>query len=84
LARVGENQSAPLSALFFLEKGLQNRIEPVGLTEAVQRLMRNILFFADDPELVKLVFQSACEFASLVPMHRLVFVPDQRVWDIIR
>lgn len=84
LARVGENCSAPLSALFFLEKGLQNRIEPIGPTEAIQRLMRNILFFADDSELVNLVFQSACEFASLVPMHRLVFVPDQRVWDIIR
>ncbi|MGA8813618.1 MAG: hypothetical protein WB523_13815, partial [Candidatus Sulfotelmatobacter sp.] len=83
LARVGENQSAPLSAFFLLEKGLQNRIEPMGTTEAVQRLLRNILFFADDRELVKLVFQSACEFASLVPMHRLVFVPDQRVWDII-
>jgi len=84
LARVGENQSAPLGALFLLEKGLQNRIEPVGTTEAVQRLLRNILFFADDPELVKLVFQSACEFASLVPIRRLVFVPDRRVWDIIR
>jgi hypothetical protein len=84
LARVGENQSAPLSALFLLEKGLQNRIEPIAPTEAIQRLLRNVLFFADDPELVKLVFQSACEFASLVPIHRLVFVPDQRVWDIIR
>ena len=30
LARVGENCSAPLSALFLLEKGLQNRIEPIG------------------------------------------------------
>ena len=84
LARVGENQSAPLSALFLLEKGTQNKIEPIDPTQAVQRLLRNILFFADDPELVKLVFQSACEFASLVPIHRLVFVPDQRVWDIIR
>ena len=56
----------------------------MGATEAVQRLLRNILFFADDPALVKLVFQSACEFASLVPIHRLVFVPDQRVWEIIR
>jgi hypothetical protein len=83
LARVGENQTAPLSALFLLEKGLQNSIEPLGPTEAVQRLLRNILFFADDPALVELVFQSACEFASLVPIHRLVFVPDQRVWDII-
>jgi hypothetical protein len=84
LARVGENCSAPLSALFLLEKGLQNKIEPISPTEAVQRLLRNILFFADDAELVKLVFQSACEFASVVPIHRLVFVPDQRVWDIIR
>jgi len=84
LARVGENQSAPLSVLFLLEKGFENRIEPVGATEAVQRLLRNILFFAEDPALVKLVFQSACEFASLVPIRRLVFVPDQRVWDIIR
>ena len=84
LARAGENQSAPLSALFLLEKGLQNRIEPVGAVESIRRLLRNILFFADDPALVKLVFQSACEFASLIPIRRLVFVPDQRVWDIIR
>jgi len=84
LARVGENCSAPLSALFFLEKGLQNSIEPISPTEAIQRLLRNILFFADDAELVNLVFQSACEFASLVPIHRLVFVADKRVWDIIR
>jgi hypothetical protein len=84
LARVGENQSAPLSALFLLEQGLENRIEPIGATDAVQRLLRNILFFADDPALVELVFQAACEFASLVPIHRLIFVPDHRVWDIIR
>jgi hypothetical protein len=83
LARVGENQCAPVSAVFLLEKGLQNRIEPVGPSEVMRRLLRNILFFADDPELVKLVFQSACEFASLVPIHRLTFVPDQRVWEII-
>ena len=29
LARVGENRAAPLSALFLLEKGPENRIEPV-------------------------------------------------------
>jgi len=83
LARPGENCSAPLSALFLLEKGLQNSIEPISPTDAIQRLLRNILFFAHDPALVKLLFQSACEFASLVPIHRLVFVPDQRVWDLI-
>jgi hypothetical protein len=84
LGRAGENVSAPLCGVFLLEKGLQNRIESVGGTEATQRLLRNILFFAEDPELVQLVFQSACEFVSLVPIHRLVFVPDATVWEIIR
>ncbi len=84
LARVGENQAAPISEVFLLEQGLQNRIEPVGATEAVQRLLRNILFFADDPALVEVVFRAACEFATLVPIRRLLFLPDQRVWDIIR
>jgi hypothetical protein len=84
LGRVGVNQSAPLDALFLLEKGAENRVEPVNAAEGLRRLLRNILFFAEDPELVKLVFQSACEFVSLVPIHRLIFVPDQRVWEIIR
>src|ERR1700686_4220547 len=44
LARVGENRCAPLSALFFLEKGPENRIEPISTPEAIQRLLRNILF----------------------------------------
>jgi hypothetical protein len=84
LARVGANVSAPLSALFFLEKGSQNCIEPITHADAIRRLMRNILFFAHDADLVELVFQSACDFVSKVPVHRLVFVPDERVWDLIR
>jgi hypothetical protein len=40
--------------------------------------------FSHDPALVELVFQAACEFVSLVPIRRLFFVPDQRVWDTIR
>jgi hypothetical protein len=83
LARVGENLSAPLSTLFLLEKGPENRIEAVAPSEAVRLLMRNILFFAEDPELVSLVFRSACEFAEQVPVRRLIFVPHQRVWEMI-
>lgn len=83
LARVGENCSAPLAGLFFLAKGPENKIEPVGRAEAVRCLLRNILFFAEDPELVKKVFASACEFVARVPVKRLTFVPDDRVWDLI-
>jgi hypothetical protein len=83
LAKLGENQSAPLSTLFLLEKGPENRIEQVSSAEAIRLLLRNILFFADDRELVELVFRSACEFVEQVPVRRLVFVPDQRVWEMI-
>jgi hypothetical protein len=84
LARLGENQSAPLSTLFLLEKGPQNRIEPVAASEAIRLLLRNILFFAEDIDLVNLVFRAACEFVEQVPVRRLIFVPDERVWEIIR
>jgi hypothetical protein len=83
LARPGENQSAPIRALFFLEKGLENRIASIEPAEASRRLLRNVLFFADDKALIEGAFGIACDFVSMVPVHRLIFVPDQRVWDII-
>jgi hypothetical protein len=83
LARVGENSSAPVKALFFLEQSPENRIEPVNPADAVRLLLRNVLFFAEDAELVRLLFVSACKFAQEVPVRRLCFVPDQRVWEMI-
>jgi hypothetical protein len=84
LAKAGENCSAPISALFFLEKGRDNRIEELPPSESVRRLMRNILFFAEDPALVESLLETACDFVSRVPIRRLTFYPDQRVWDTVR
>lgn len=84
LARVGENCSAPIGSLFFLHQGPANKIEPIAKPEAIRRLMRNILFFAEDADLVSKVFQSACDFVERVPVRRLTFVPDSRVWDMVR
>jgi len=83
LAKLGENVSAPLHTLFLLEQGPENRIEAVAAPEAIRLLLRNILFFAEDAELVNLVFRSACEFVERVPVRRLTFVPDERVWEMI-
>jgi hypothetical protein len=83
LAKPGENISAPIGALYFLAKGPENRIDSVGIGEATRLLMRNILFFAEDKELVNLVFGSACDFLQAVPSYRLTFVPDARVWELI-
>jgi hypothetical protein len=84
LAKAGENCVAPVFALFFLEQGPSNRIDEIQPAEAVGRLMRNILFFGEDPELVEKLLSTACEFVAGVPIRRLTFYPDARVWDTIR
>lgn len=83
LGEPGKNISAPIAALYLLEKAAENRIASIEPAEAVQRLMRNILFFAHDAELVSLVFESACAFVAAVPVFQLSFFPDQRVWKLI-
>ena len=84
LAKAGENSAAPVSALFFLEKGPENRVDELPPAEAIRRLMRNILFFAEDRELVEKLLATACDFVEKVPVRRLTFYPDARVWNEIR
>jgi len=84
LARVGANLSAPLDTLYFLVQGPENRIEPVGRREAARALMRHVLFFAYDNELVRRVFDAALAFVSNVNVAQLVFTPDARAWELIR
>jgi hypothetical protein len=84
LAKAGENCAAPIAALFFLEQGQENRVDELPSADAVRRLMRNILFFAEDQGLVDKLFATACDFVTRVPIRRLTFYPDSRVWDQIR
>lgn len=83
LAKLGENVSAPLSHLYLLAKGRENRIDPIPPGEAVRSLLANILFFAKHEESVRATFDAAFEFVSRVPVFRLTFVPDWRVWELI-
>jgi len=83
LARVGEPLRAPIESLYLLTQGPENSIESLPPVVAVRGLMRNILFFAKDADYVERVFQSACDFAARVPVKRLTFAPDERVWELI-
>ncbi len=83
LARLGANCSAPLQVLYLLRQGPENRIDDVHPALAAQALLRNILFFARDAELVQSVFEGACQFVDRVPVRRLTFRPDAAVWDLI-
>jgi hypothetical protein len=83
LGRVGARCSAPLQALYLLRQGPENRLDEVAPGLAVQALMRNILFFAHDAELVHRVFEGACEFVDRVPVRTLTFRPEAAVWNLI-
>lgn len=83
LAKVGENTSAPVAALYLLAKGAENRIDPVPAADAGRELLGNMLFFAEDQEMVHWAFQAACDFVHRVPVYRLTFMPDARVWEMI-
>lgn len=83
LAKLGENASAPVAALYLLAQGPENRIEPVAVAEAGRALLANMLFFAEDSEMVHWAFQAACDFVDRVPVCRLTFVRDARVWEMI-
>ena len=83
LARPGENERAPLAALYLLAQGPENKIEPVGEADATRAVLESVLFFAHDSELVGQVFDSVCELVQRVPVRRLTFVPDGRVWELI-
>jgi hypothetical protein len=83
LAKLGENTSAPVAALYLLAQGPENRIEPVAVADAGRGLLANMLFFAEDQEMVHWAFQAACDFVDRLPVYKLTFVPDARVWEMI-
>jgi hypothetical protein len=84
LARVGANTSAPLETLYLLVQGPENRITPVPKIDAARALMRHVLFFAEEKEMVARVFDSVLEFVSHIDVAQLVFTPDARAWEMIR
>jgi hypothetical protein len=83
LAKIGKNTSAPVAALYLLAQGPANRIEPVNAADAGRGLLSNMLFFAEDQELVQWAFKAACDFVDRIPVYKLTFVPDARVWELI-
>lgn len=83
LAKLGENVSAPIATLYLLAQGKENRIDPISPSEAGRELLSNMLFFADDSVMVRQAFQSACDFIDRVPVRRLTFMPEARVWELI-
>jgi len=83
LARPGANVRAPIEAIYLLSKGPRNRVDEVAAPAAARALLGNILFFAEDPALVRRVFAAALDAVESLPVRRLTFVPDASVWEVL-
>jgi len=84
LAKSGENLKAPLAAVYLLVQGPENRIDDVPKEDAAREVLKNVLFFAEDPGLVQRVFHAACDLAERVPVKRLTFERNARVWELLQ
>jgi hypothetical protein len=84
LGQPGENVRAPLAAVYLLAQGSENRVDPVSDADATRAVLESVLFFAHDSELVGRMFDSAYELVQRVPIQRLTFVPDARIWEVIQ
>ncbi len=56
----------------------------MGKAEAARGILSNMLFFAEDAELVQAVFLSALDLVERVPVRRLTFLPEAGIWDLIQ
>jgi hypothetical protein len=84
LARSGANASAPIERVCLLKQSLQNRFRPVSRAQAIRALMRHVLFFAQDSEMVARVFDSVVDFVSKVEVVEMEFTVDGRGWELIQ
>jgi hypothetical protein len=80
----GVNASAPIAALHFLAKGLADHVGAITFESAARRLLRNILFFSNEPQLSTLILGNACDFLESVPFGELTFRPQVEVWRLMK
>ena len=83
LAKLGENIQAPIAALYLLKQGPENRIDPVSGIEATRRCFRIFCFLPRMQNSSAWSLRPPASSSSRVPVYRLTFLPDARVWEMI-
>jgi hypothetical protein len=84
LAKPGENVSAPVAGLYQLVKARANRLALMNAADAARALLGSVLFFAENPHLVSLVFRSVCDVVCQLPVYQLEFEPHRSVWELVQ
>ena len=84
LGTPGANRSAPLKALCFLRQAQENCLLPMEKAKALQQLLTNVLFFANDSDMVSRVFHTAGDLVASTEAFQLNFTQGDTAWGLIR
>lgn len=82
-ADLAESLKAPLDAIFFLERGLENRIVPLSTSAAAAELVARSFVPFHDAKSVEQTLGFLGDLAAGVPCARLAFVPDEALCDFV-
>jgi len=78
-AGIAQNESFPLSCLFFLSRGCENELREIGRKEALERLLPVTSIPWYDREIVGDILIFCEDLISLVPTYELRFKPEVEV-----
>jgi len=82
-AGIAVNRSAPLSDIFFIHHGTENKIKEIKPGEALQRLLPVTSIPWYDPEIMTKILHFCEDLISRVSTYELYFTPDDRVIDFL-
>jgi hypothetical protein len=81
LAGAGQDASAPLRALFRLQKDMRTYLRPMGPAEAVAELYACIFFPAPQTQLMRHVFEACCLVTETLPTYVLHFRKERALFQ---
>jgi hypothetical protein len=83
LGLAGSDRGEALAGIYFLRHGPRHATAPIKPSEALRRLLPNVLFFVKDGAVTATVFEIASTLVESVPCFELSFRPDPAFWEVI-
>ena len=79
----GENTSISIEDIYFPVQDEKNYVNSIGFSLALEKLLPNVIFYLNDKNLEKKLFNLCIEFISNVSSYELHFLPEYTFWRSI-
>ena len=79
----GENTSISIEDIYFPIQDKKNYAKSIGFSLALEKLLPNVIFYLNDKNLEKKLFNLCIEFISKISPYELHFLPESTFWRSI-